>query len=185
MKLEQYSVGSYFREASEKRLEIIYDNYDNFPNVIIGFKKNLKLLIVSEKAAIRNRMRDELGTRIQNSGNYSPTEANAITNMMIEQAIASGDFSDSMFKDLTIMQEVYDGYTEISVMKAEYEAFVSAFDSMVEAEKAIMIPYLNRSQSRDDIANNLGVTTEAVNQRIKRIKRGLKKKVIRSMRVYA
>ena len=56
MKLEQYSVGSYFREAPEKRLEIIYDNYDNFPNVIIGFEKNLKLLIVSEKAAIRNRM---------------------------------------------------------------------------------------------------------------------------------
>lgn len=56
MKLEQYSVGSYFREAPEKRLEIIYDNYDNFPNVIIGFDKNLKLLIVSEKAAIRNRI---------------------------------------------------------------------------------------------------------------------------------
>lgn len=106
MKLEQYSVGSYFREAPEKRLEIIYDNYDNFPNVIIGFEKNLKLLIVSEKAAIRNRMRDELGTRIQNSGNYSPTEANAITNMMIEQAIASGEACELYGMGLTKLKEV-------------------------------------------------------------------------------
>lgn len=60
-----------------------------------------------------------LGARIQTSGNYSPTEANAITSMMIDDAIASGDFSDSMFKDLTIMEEVYDGCTEISVMNDE------------------------------------------------------------------
>lgn len=184
MRLKQESVGSYYRLAPEKRLEIIYDNYEKFPRIITSFEKNLKLLIVSERAYIRNRQRGELGVRIQTSGNYSPTEANAITNMMIDEAIATGDFSDSMFKDFSIMQQVYDGYTEISVMKAEYEAFASIFETMEDEEKRIIIPYLNKTETRDDIATDLGVTTEAVNQRIKRIKKVLKCKMVPSMRVY-
>ena len=70
------------------------------------------------------------------------------------------------------------------VMKAEYEAFSSAFDSMDEEEKKILLPYISKKSSREDIADERGVTTDAVNQRIKRIKKNLKSKVIYSMREY-
>ena len=185
MQLEQCNIGSYFRKPPAKRLEILYDNYTVFPRLIECFEKNLKLLIVSEKAIIRNRQRDELGVRVKQSMISSPTEAAAIMDITIENAIETGDFSDSMFSDITVMNEIYDGYTEICVMKAEYEAFSSAFDSMDEEEKKILLPYISKKSSREDIADERGVTTDAVNQRIKRIKKNLKSKVIYSMREYS
>ncbi len=87
MNLKPCTVGSYFRKDPSVRADIMFDNYENFPRIITCFEKNLKLMILSEKACIRNAHRGELGVRIQEGKLSSPTEKQAIESMMIDQAI--------------------------------------------------------------------------------------------------
>lgn len=184
MNLKTCTVGSYFRKDPSDRADIMFDNYENFPRIINCFAKNLKLMILSEKACIRNAHRGELGVRVQEGKLSSPTEKQAIESMMIDQAIASGDFSDSYFKDLKIMQDIYDGYTEISVMCAEYESFKAAIDAIPDCDKKIILPVLEGNKTRGEVADELGLTLDTVCQKIKRGRKWIKDNVVVYMADY-
>ena len=186
MNLKEFTIGSYFRKEPSDRANIMFDNDENFPRIINCFEKNLKLMILSEKACIRNARRGELGVRIQEGPKAcSPTEKQAIESMMIDQAIASGDFSDSYFKDLKVMQDIYDGYTEISVMCAEYESFRAAIEAMPDCERKIILPILDGSKTRGELADEFGLTPEAINQKIKRGRKWIKDNVALYMADYS
>ncbi len=186
MHLKEFTVGSYFRREPAVRADIMFDNYESFPRIINCFEKNLKLMILSEKACIRNAHRGELGVRIQEgTKESSPTEKQAIESMMIDQALATGDFSDSYFKDLKVMQDIYDGYTEISVMCAEYESFKAAIDAMPDVDRKIILPILDGSKTRGELADELGLTQEAISQKVKRGRKWIKDNVAVYMADYS
>lgn len=185
MELRECTVGSYFRKKPSVRADIMFDNYENFPQIIKCFESNLRLMILSEKAGIRNARRGELGVRIQ-EGNWksSPTESQALINLTLDKAMETGDFSDDFFKDMKIMQDVYDGYTEIMVMNAEYESFKAALDAIPDYDKVVVKPFLNRSKTRGELADELGITLEAISQKIKRGKKWIRDNVVVYMANY-
>ena len=185
MTLKECTVGSYFKRKPSVRAEIIYDNYETFPRLITVFEKNLKLMIMSEKACVRNAHRGELGVRIQEGKVSDPTQKQAMENLMVDNAIANGDFSDSYFKDFTAMQEIYDGYTEITVMYAEYELFKATINALQDEDKKFIVSYMNRSKSRGELAEEYGVTVDAVNQKLKRSKKWIKDIVLKNMAEYS
>ena len=185
MKLNTSVVGSYFRKKPSTRIEILYDNYESFPRLIICCEKNLKLMIMTEKARIRSTHRGELGVRIQDGGKLSsPVEKEVVDNDMVDRAIANEDFSDLFFKDLSVMEEIYDGITEIGIMRTEYDSFSSIVDALSEPEKKFFIPYLMGEKGRGDLADEFGLPIDTVDSRLKRLKKRIKENMIGNMADY-
>ena len=63
---EKDIMNTYRSSGAEERLNLMIDNYGNFPKIIRKMEVKTKYRIKSDKEYARIRSREELGVRIQN-----------------------------------------------------------------------------------------------------------------------
>ena len=81
---------SYRVADSEERFSILMDNYAVFPKVIRKAQKKTEYKIKAEREYLRSHSRGELGVRVQTSKKSDTTVEEAIANVTLEEAFATG-----------------------------------------------------------------------------------------------
>lgn len=170
---EQKFIGSYYRKKVNDRIRMLYSNYCEFPQMIEGYEDGLTLMITSIKSCERRRDKGDLGVRVQTSIIQNTTAQIAVENVTIEEMIASGELGDMTFKDLEDAKDVALGMDELNLMKLEYKAFKKWFEALPEDERRILLEDMRGLKDGTEIADELGISTEALYVKVSRIKKKL------------
>ena len=86
----------YAESDNGKRIDIIFEHYDNFLELADMFEGRLFDDIKEEKAFNRREARGDLGIRVQTSGKSDPTCMEATGNLTLIQDIQDGNIDDAM-----------------------------------------------------------------------------------------
>ena len=99
MREEANIVEQYADADTSGRIDILIKYYPNFLRLVEGYEQSLSYIIKQEKEYKHRAARGDLGVRVQTSEISDPTAREAIDNIMIMDAIRSGDLK-SIIRDL-------------------------------------------------------------------------------------
>jgi len=143
----------YANSDNRKRIEIIIDHYPMMEKMLDFCEQNLVYMVGQSLKMSRRKDCGELGVRVQRSGTGDPTMGEAITNMNIEEAIRSRDFSafsreldDDMFGILERELNCIDDIRE------DYKTFKDSFSFLGEDEALMLDTYLRKGRKVDKVS---------------------------------
>ena len=84
---DEQLVDAYSKGNPQQRFQLIYKNYEVFPQLVDCFEIGLFNRILCEKEYNRRKKNGDLGVRIQTSNRSDPTARMAIEHVMIRDAI--------------------------------------------------------------------------------------------------
>ena len=155
-----------------ERIEILIRYYPNFTRLVEGYEQNLSFIIKEEKAFRHRKAKGELGVRVQTSGKSDPTAREAIDNVMIMEAIRSGDLS-GVLRDLddevTRLHEAE--VATLQNMKEDYSVLQSAFYYLDPDAADTFTKYLQCGRKTEKLAYDLDIKPEALKMQMCRVKK--------------
>ncbi len=172
MKDEANIVEQYAGSDVGARIDILIKYYPNFIRLVEGFERSLSFIIKQEKEMQRRTAIGELGVRVQTSHISDPTAREAIDNVMIEQAIKSGDLTDVIDElDEATKREHEIEIRTIRDMKEDYSIFQNSFLYLQPDEAEIYEKYLTRRGNADALSYELDIKWETLRSKISRYKK--------------
>ncbi len=160
-------VERYSRATVEKRVEIILDNYASFNRILDGYEKSLSIVIRNERDYNRKRQLGNSGIRVQTSRISDITSQTAIENVAIQEAIHDGDWrSATKGKD-----DVFKHRLEIETicqMRDDYDIVTGQLSVLLKEEYDLYLPYINGEKNCFEIAEDEGISLDAVRMRLHR-----------------
>ena len=160
-------VDRYSRATVEKRVGIILDNYATFNRILDGYEKSLSIVIRNERDFNRKKQLGDSGIRVQTSNISDITAQTAIENVEIQEAIHDGDWrtatkgSDNIFKHRLEIET-------IGQMRDDYDIVTGQLSALLKEEYDFYLPYINREKNCFEIAEEQGLSPEAVRMRLYR-----------------
>ena len=167
----------YEKSSVEKRVEIILDNYAMFNKILEGYEKSLSIVIRNERDFNRKRKLGESGIRVQTSNISDLTAKTAIENVSIQEAIHAGDWITA----LKGADNIYKHRREIETlcqMRDDYEIVTGQLSVLEKTEYEFYLPYINGDKGCFELANEEGLTPEAVRMRLYRYRSVVKESSI-------
>ncbi len=152
-----------------KKINIILSNYPCFDEIMNGFEECLTIMIKYEIKGNKSSNTDELGIRIQSSGMSDTTAANALENIVIEDAIHKGTLND-LFKNYECSQELLHKIDVINSMREDYRVLLGLMKTMNVQKDSSFISYVNGNDIQK-ICDQTNKTYEGVRSSIKRSKK--------------
>lgn len=172
MRDEANIVKQYEDADVSERIEILIRYYPNFTRLVEGYEQNLTFIIKEEKAYRHRQAKGELGVRVQTSGKSDPTAREAIDNVMIMEAIRSGDLS-GVLKDLddevTRIHEAE--VATLQNMKEDYSVLQSTFYYLDPDAADTFAKYLQCGRKTEKLAYELDIKPEALKMQMCRVKK--------------
>ncbi len=170
---EQKAVGSYYRLAPRKRMDVIVYNIDSFPAMIRDYEMDLEEWLLSRRSAARQESLGDLGVRIQSGNNASsPTENAAYEKLQVENIIKTGRLDEFCYR-LPDHDEIERALKEIRLMRHEYERLKNRIRFLRSDEKNVFERYIRWQDRSAELSNELSITQESVRKKIYRIKKKL------------
>lgn len=160
--VERYSIATV-----EKRVEIILDNYATFNRILDGYEKSLSIVIRNERDFNRKKKLGDSGIRVQTSNISDITAQTAIENVTIQEAIHDGDWltatkgSDNIFAHRLEIET-------ISQMRDDYDIVTGQLSALLKEEYDFYLPYINKEKNCFEIAEDEGLSLDAVRMRLHR-----------------
>ena len=160
-------VDRYSRATVEKRVEIILDNYATFNRILDGYEKSLSIVIRNERDFNRKKRLGDSGIRVQTSNISDITAQTAIENVEIQEAIHDGDWRTATKGSDNIFEHRLEIET-ISQMRDDYDIMTGQLSALLKEEYDFYLPYINREKNCFEIAEEQGLSPEAVRMRLYR-----------------
>lgn len=160
-------VDRYSRATVEKRVEIILDNYATFNRILDGYEKSLSIVIRNERDFNRKKQLGDSGIRVQTSNISDITAQTAIENVEIQEAIHDGDWHTATKGSDNIFEHRLEIET-ISQMRDDYDIVTGQLSVLLKEEYDFYLPYINREKNCFEIAEEQGLSPEAVRMRLYR-----------------
>lgn len=160
-------VDRYSRATVEKRVEIILDNYATFNRILDGYEKSLSIVIRNERDFNRKKQLGDSGIRVQTSNISDITAQTAIENVEIQEAIHDGDWRTATKGSDNIFEHRLEIET-ISQMRDDYDIVTGQLSALLKEEYDFYLPYINREKNCFEIAEEQGLSPEAVRMRLYR-----------------
>lgn len=160
-------VDRYSRATVEKRVEIILDNYATFNRILDGYEKSLSIVIRNERDFNRKKQLGDSGIRVQTSNISDITAQTAIENVEIQEAIHDGDWRTATKGSDNIFEHRLEIET-ISQMRDDYDIVTGQLSVLLKEEYDFYLPYINREKNCFEIAEEQGLSPEAVRMRLYR-----------------
>ena len=155
------------------RMEIILRNYSRFLQMIEGYEECLSIIIQNERDYNRKASQCDLGVRVQTSKISKVTELRAMENVLIQDAIRSGDIETAL--------EGTDDYEKHAVeirtlrnMREDYRIVSNQFHFLDDSEGKIFTDYISKKRNMATIASDEGVAYETIRWRLKQTRRTVK-----------
>ena len=160
-------VDRYIRATVEKRVEIILDNYATFNRILDGYEKSLSIVIRNERDFNRKKQLGDSGIRVQTSNISDITAQTAIENVEIQEAIHDGDWRTATKGSDNIFEHRLEIET-IGQMRDDYDIVTGQLSALLKEEYDFYLPYINREKNCFEIAEEQGLSPEAVRMRLYR-----------------
>ena len=167
----------YAESDNRKRIDIIFEHYDNFLDLADMFEERLFDDIRQEKAFNRREARGDLGIRVQTSGKSDPTCMEATGNLTLIQDIQEGNFdgalkgADEDMKHDIQLQALQD-------MRTDYKDLNDALIILPAKERKEVRDLLTGERDLQQIADDSKNYYESAKSRVYRNRRKVKKKAI-------
>lgn len=173
-------VKSYSTATVEKRIEIILDNYSVFDRMLDGFERSIFLVIRTEREEKRNRERCDLGIRVQTSNISDITGDTASNEADLERAIHEGDWM-SAIKGAINLEKHRREIETVHMMRRDYELVTEQFGCLKPRQYRLLERYLGGEEDPLDIAEDIGITVEALRSRVYRYRVRVKENALYHM----
>lgn len=160
-------VDRYIRATVEKRVEVILDNYATFNRILDGYEKSLSIVIRNERDFNRKKQLGDSGIRVQTSNISDITAQTAIENVEIQEAIHDGDWRTATKGSDNIFEHRLEIET-IGQMRDDYDIVTGQLSALLKEEYDFYLPYINREKNCFEIAEEQGLSPEAVRMRLYR-----------------
>lgn len=99
-------INDYGAAKPDQRVRMIFLNYQSFSDIILGYEQKIIIRIMDELNRAHREEIGDLGVRVQGSGMHSsPTEKQAIGEIMIETAIRENNLPADMLVDIETADE--------------------------------------------------------------------------------
>ena len=134
--------------------------------------------IKSEKEFNRRHNRAELGVRVQTSSISSPTEDEAIDNVMLEEAFKTGEVSNGQLKGVDNAEKYERQIRIISIMKMDYELLEEMVEDLEELDCQILKASLVKNMYIKEIAAETGMSYDFTKRRLKALREEISLEVI-------
>ena len=172
MKDEANIVKQYADSDVGERINILIKHYPNFIRLVEGYEQSLGFIIKQEKECRRRSSLGELGVRVQSSKKSDPTAREAIDNIMIMQAIQSGELS-AIISDLDddVISLYESEIRTIRNMKEDYSIFQSTFFYLEPEAAETLKKYLSCGRRTEQLAYDLDIKPEALKMQMYRSKK--------------
>jgi DNA-directed RNA polymerase specialized sigma24 family protein len=173
---EKSIVKIYFNSDAEKRFEILCQNFSVFPGIIESYTEGLVYQIQAERDYNRRKATGDLGVSIQKIGWTSdPTAKKAVDNVMTRNAVITCEIEGKEFEQLEHKEEYkQDAYT-LQLMRTDYNLFSKQLCILNQKDRELFTKYISREQCLGDIADELEIQYESAYQRVRRIRRKMKR----------
>ena len=162
----------------EERLEIVFDNFSNFPKMLRKMQKITQYKIKAEKEYIRSHAKGELGVRVQTSGLSDTTANEAIANVMLEEAFTSGEVTDGLLSGIENAEQYAADIRIISIMKDDYEIVAECVEDLEDEDSRLMKQYLTEKKFYKELACEFNTSYDTVKRRIRAIKDDIRNDII-------
>ncbi len=169
---KQETVGSYYKLAPKKRLDVIVNNFDSFPAMIRDYEMDIEEWLLARRSAARQESLGDLGVRVQSNNTSSPTENATFEKMQVEGIIKTGKLDAFSYK-LPDHDEIERALMEIRLMRREYDRMKNRIRLLRSDEKNVFERYIRWQDRTAELSDELSITQESVRKKIYRIKRKL------------
>ena len=169
---------SYRSMDAEGRLAIMLGNYAVFPKIIRRAEKKIQYKIKTEQEYLRSHSRDELGVRVQTSGTSDPTFNEASTNIIIEDALKTGEINKGLLRGIKDAAVYEEDIRTISNMRMDFELLEEIIEDLTEEDSKILKQYLVDGRLFKEIADDEGRTYEAIKKRMERIRAQIRDEIL-------
>ena len=172
MKDEANIVKQYADSDVGERIELLIKHYPNFIRLVEGYEQSLSFIIKQEKESKRRSALGELGVRVQTSNISDPTAREAIDNIMIMQAIQSGELSEiisDLDADTARLHE--SEVRTIRNMKEDYSIFQNSFFYLDPDAAETLKKYFLCGHRTEQLAYDLNIKPEALKMQMYRLKK--------------
>jgi len=183
---EKSIVKIYFNSDAERRFEILCQNFSVFPGIIESYTEGLVYQIQAERDYNRRKATGDLGVSIQKIGWTSdPTAKKAVDNVMTRNAVITCEIEGKEFEQLEHKEEYkQDAYT-LQLMRTDYNLFSKQLCILNQKDRELFTKYISREQCLGDIADELEIQYESAYQRVRRIRRKMKRQTVQFMAAFA
>lgn len=155
---------------AEGRFNIMMDNYCIFPKIIRKMEKKTQYRIKCEKEYARSKHRGELGVRVQTSKLSDPTFEEAATNIMIEEALKTGEDEGGILNGIENAAEYEADIRMISIMRMDFELLAEIVEDMDTDDNNWLKDYLEGKKLLKEIATEQERTYDAMKKRVMKMK---------------
>lgn len=155
---------------AEGRFNIMMDNYCIFPKIIRKMEKKTQYRIKCEKEYARSKHRGELGVRVQTSNLSDPTFEEAATNIMIEEALKTGEAEGGILNGIENAAEYEADIRMISIMRMDFELLSEIVEDMDTDDNNWLKDYLEGKKLLKEIATEQERTYDAMKKRVMKMK---------------
>ena len=182
---EKSIVKIYFNSDAERRFEILCQNFSVFPGIIESYTEGLVYQIQAERDYNRRKATGDLGVSIQKIGWTSdPTAQKAVDNVMTRNAVITCEIEGKEFEQLEHKEEYkQDAYT-LQLMRTDYNLFSKQLCILNQKDRELFTKYISREQCLGDIADELEIQYESAYQRVRRIRRKMKRQTVQFMAAF-
>lgn len=182
---EKSIVKIYFNSDAERRFEILCQNFSVFPGIIESYTEGLVYQIQAERDYNRRKATGDLGVSIQKIGWTSdPTAKKAVDNVMTRNAVITCEIEGKEFEQLEHKEEYkQDAYT-LQLMRTDYNLFSKQLCILNQKDRELFTKYISREQCLGDIADELEIQYESAYQRVRRIRRKMKRQTVQFMAAF-
>ena len=170
---KQNIVGSYYRLAPGKRLDVIVLNFDNFPGIIKDYEQEMYEWIFDNRAKARQDALGDLGVRIQSGKNNVSVVENSVEEKMLVEAIIKNGRLDASCKDLYERDDIIRGLNEIKLMRHEYDRVKDRLRTIHSWDRDLYRKYITSPNRSILLSEELKMSEDTVRNKMYRIKKKL------------
>ena len=170
---KQNIVGSYYRLAPGKRLDVIVLNFDNFPGIIKDYEQEMYEWIIDNRAKARQDALGDLGVRIQSGKNNVSVVENSVEEKMLVEAIIKNGRLDASCKDLYERDDIIRGLNEIKLMRHEYDRVKDRLRTIHSWDRDLYRKYITSPNRSILLSEELKMSEDTVRNKMYRIKKKL------------
>lgn len=150
---------TYRSSGAEERLNLMINNYSTFPKIIRKMEVKTRYRIKSEKEYARSRFRGELGVRVQTSRISDPTFDEAATNIMIDEALRTGEAEGGILNGIENAEQYEADIRIISIMRMDFELLAEIVEDLDDDDSCWMKEFLTKQKMLKEIAMSVGFPT--------------------------
>lgn len=171
-------LGQYRGADSDGRLDIMMDNFATFPKLIRKLEKKIQYKVKAEREYQRSHSRGELGVRVQSSKLSDTTAEEAIANVTLEEAFATGKVDKGLLKGIDNAAEYEADIRIINVMRMDFELLEEIIEDLERDDSRIIKKYLYECKFYREIAEEEDCSYDSIKRRIHRVKGEIREEIL-------